>query len=610
MDERYERRFRSYCDELQSLYGRLYGNRQESFRVLCGLMSSRYEERKTALRALDEARLQNPEWYMDRGMLGMMMYTDAFAGNLQGVKKKLDYIEECGVTYLHLMPLLDSPEGRSDGGYAVADFRKVNPKLGTMKDLEELCAACHEKNISVCLDFIMNHTSENHQWAKEAKMGNPVYQDYYFFFDSFDIPAQYERTVPQVFPTTAPGNFTWNSDTGKYVMTTFYPYQWDLNYANPEVFNAMADNLLFLVNQGIDVMRIDAVPYIWKQLGTNCRNLPQVHDIVRMIRIICQIVCPGVLLLGEVVMEPDKIVPYFGSVQKPECHMLYNVTTMATTWNTVATKDTRLLRRQMDIVSSLPRQYLFLNYLRCHDDIGWGLDYNWLKTQGMEEVPHKKYLNDFLTGAFAGSFARGELYNSDPTSGDARLCGTTASLCGLEKAAADGDKNEEEAAVRYDLMLHGYMFVQSGLPIIYSGDEIGQFNDYSYHDDPHKRQDSRYLHRGAFNWELAEKRRKKGTLQNRLFEGLKKLEAIRRGCAVFDMSADVASIDTWENAVLGIRRRKGNETLIALFNFSEYRKTAWIHEPGIWTDLITGETMEAKGVSVEAFGMLWLHRAG
>ena len=147
-------------------------------------------------------------------------------------------------------------------------------------------------------------------------------------------------------------------------MTTFYPYQWDLNYMNPTVFNDMTDNMLNLCNHGVDVIRLDAVPYIWKSLGTTCRNLPQVHTLVRIMRMACEIVCPGTLLLGEVVMEPSKVVPYFGTVEKPECHLLYNVTTMATLWHTVATKDVRLLAHQMRQVFSLPHAYTFLNYLR------------------------------------------------------------------------------------------------------------------------------------------------------------------------------------------------------------------------------------------------------
>lgn len=558
---------------------------------------------------MDRERAKDPQWYKGNRMVGMMMYVDAFAGDLNGVLKHLDYIEECGVNYLHLMPLLDTPEGRSDGGYAVSDFRKVRPDLGTMEDLECLAKECHKRGVSICLDFVMNHTSEDHEWARKAKAGDPEYQNRYFFYDNYDLPAQFERTVPEVFPTTAPGNFTWVQEAGKYVMTTFYPYQWDLNYWNPVVLNEMAQNMLNLVNRGIDVIRIDAVPYIWKQLGTNCRNLPQVHTIVRIMRIICEIVCPGVLLLGEVVMEPDKVVPYFGSVEKPECHMLYNVTTMAATWNSVATRDIRLLRQQMNVVSGLPKDYVFLNYLRCHDDIGWGLDYPWLKQFGIDEVSHKKYLNDFLTGQYPGSFGRGELYNSDPESGDARLCGTTASLCGIEKAAFEKDTEALEKAVRLDLMLHAYMLSQSGIPVIYSGDEIGQENDYTYHENPRKWDDSRYLHRGDFRWELEKKRSVKGSLQEKIFDGIRKLETIRAQYPVFCTDARVWTIDTWDDSILGLVREYGEEKVIALFNFSEFDKVAWINEEdGMYTDLISGRAMEAKGVEIPAYGVYWLMR--
>ena len=605
----YEARFNQYYDELKWLYCELYKNQDEALEQLCGQMYRFYTERKAALKRMDRERAKNPQWYKGNRMVGMMMYTDAFAGDLKGVLKHLNYIEECGVNYLHLMPLLDTPEGRSDGGYAVSDFRKVRPDLGTMEDLECLAAECHKRDVSICLDFVMNHTSEDHEWARKARMGDPEYQSRYFFYDNYDLPAQFERTVPEVFPTTAPGYFTWVADAGKYVMTTFYPYQWDLNYWNPVVLNEMVGNMLNLVNRGIDVIRIDAVPYIWKQLGTNCRNLPQVHSIVRIMRIICEIVCPGVLLLGEVVMEPDKVVPYFGSVEKPECHMLYNVTTMAATWNSVATKDIRLLRQQMNVVSSLPKDYVFLNYLRCHDDIGWGLDYPWLKQFGIDEVSHKKYLNDFLTGQYPGSFGRGELYNSDPESGDARLCGTTASLCGIEKAAYERDEEALKKAVRLDLMLHAYMLSQSGIPVIYSGDEIGQENDYTYHENPKKWDDSRYLHRGSFRWDLEKKRSVKGSLQETIFEGIKKLESIRAQFPVFCTDAEVWTIDTWDDAVLGLVRRSGEEKLIALFNFSEFDKVAWINEEdGMYKDLISGRKLEAKGVQIPAYGVYWLMR--
>ena len=607
-DNRFQKRLEKHHDELRWLYMELYDN-ADMFAELCTEMYHYYEARKDALKKSDQAREKKPDWYKKNDMLGMMLYIDNFAGDLEGVQKKLDYLMECHVNYIHLMPFLDTPRGRSDGGYAVSDFRKVQEHLGTMEDLDALAEACHEKGLNLCMDFVMNHTSEDHEWARRARAGEGEYMSRYFFFDNGEIPAQYERTVPQVFPTTAPGNFTWMEDIGYHVMTTFYPYQWDLNYGNPRVFNEMMYNFLYLANQGIDIIRLVSFLYIWKELGTSCRNLRQVHTIVRMMRMIGEVVCPGVLLLGEVVMEPEKVAPYFGTVEKPECHMLYNVTTMATTWNSVATRDVRLLRLQMDIVNRLPREYTFLNYLRCHDDIGWGLDYRWLMQFGIGEVSHKKYLNDFLTGQYPGSFARGELYNSDPVSGDARLCGTTASLCGIEKALYEKEEAALELAIRLDLMLHAYMFTQSGIPVIYSGDEIGQENDYTYHEDAEKQADSRYLHRGRFLWEQAEKRREAGTVQERLFHGIGRLEEIRMSQEVFDAGADVWTLDTWDDSVLGLVRTNGREKLVALFNFSESAKTAWINEDdGSYTDLISGKHREAKGVELPGYGMYWLLR--
>lgn len=601
----FQKRLEKHHDELRWLYMELYGN-DDMFAELCSQLYEYSEQRSKQLKKMDESREKDPNWYKKNDILGMMMYIDNYAGNLKGVEEKLDYLEECQVNYIHLMPFLDTPKGRSDGGYAVSDFRKVQPQLGTMEDLESLTQACHKRGMNVCMDFVMNHTSEDHEWAVRARHGEGEYMSRYFFYHDYSIPSQYEKTVPQVFPTTAPGNFTWLQEAGHFVMTTFYPYQWDLNYRNPRVFNEMVYNFLFLANKGIDVMRIDAVPYIWKELGTNCRNLPQVHSIVRMMRMICEIVCPGVLLLGEVVMEPEKVVPYFGTVEKPECHMLYNVTTMASTWHTVATGDTRLLKLQMDIVSGLPKEYVFLNYLRCHDDIGWGLDYGFLKQFGMNEVSHKKYLNDFLTGAFPEAFGRGELYNSDPTSGDARLCGTTASLCGIEKAAYERNDEALAQAVRLDLMLHAYMLTQSGIPVIYSGDEIGQENDYTYHEEPDRWGDSRYLHRGRFRWDLEAKRSETGTVQEKLFNGIGKLEKIRKGSPVFHTDAQVHTIDTRDDAVLGIVRENAGQKLTALFNFSAYEKTVYLEEGTGYTDLISGKKTKGSEVHVEGYGACWL----
>lgn len=604
----YTKRFDERYDELKWLYCELYNNNMEAFDWLCDSLYGYYQERNADLKKLDRSRVKNPDWYKQNDLLGMMMYTNAFAGTLKGVKEKLPYVKSCGVNYLHFMPLLESPKGRDDGGYAVADFRKVKPELGTMEDLENLTAECHRQGISCCLDFVMNHTSEDHEWARAARNGDPVARSRYFFYDDWFVPNIYEETVPEVFPTTAPGNFTWINDCNQVVMTTFYPYQWDLNYANPMVFNDMVGNMLYMANRGIDVIRLDAVPYIWKQIGTNCRNLPQVHTLVRMMRIISEIVCPGVLLLGEVVMEPSKVVPYFGTVDKPECHMLYNVTTMASTWNTIATKNVGLLKRQMDQVCALPKDYVFLNYLRCHDDIGWGLDYDWLAQFGIDEVAHKKFLNDYFTGKGYNSDSRGELYNDDPRLGDARLCGTTASLSGLEAGQYEANADKIEQAIACDLMLHGYLLAQSGIPVLYSGDEIGQTNDYTYKNDPDKCADSRYLHRGNFPWDKVEN---KDPVAMKIFDVLRHMEDIRASHDVFSCNANVYTIETGCASVLGIVREYAGHELRAFFNFSNMDQLIWTmpeDQADIYTDLISGKTLRELGAVMPRYGCWWFYR--
>ncbi len=606
----FEKRLSKYYDELKWLYCDIFHNDMQAFEYFCKMLQEYEEARSPELKDWDAKRTKKNDWYKDEKRLGMLMYVDCFGDNLEGVKSHLDYIKEVGINYLHFMPLLESPIGRSDGGYAVSDFRKVDPKFGTIEDLSDLSGECHKEGISVCLDFVMNHTSEDHEWARRAKNGEKEYQDRYFFYDNWDIPNEFEKTVPQVFPQTAPGNFTWCPEVGKVVMTTFYPYQWDLNYANPVVFNDMTANMLYLCNCGVDIVRLDATPYIWKELGTTCRNLPKVHSLVRMMRIAAEIVCPGTLLLGEVVMEPKEVVPYFGSVEKPECNMLYNVTTMASTWHTVATKDVRLLEDQLAKVFALPKEYIFLNYLRCHDDIGWGLDYDFLGRFGVTERAHKKYLNDFFRGYVYGSESRGELYNDDPRLGDARLCGTTASLCGIEAAEYELDQGKQKKGILLDTMLHAFLLTLSGIPVLYSGDEIGMLNDYTYHEDPLKWSDSRYLHRGKLDWESVKRRKKKGTREEEIFDAIQKLKKIRQSKKVFHSAADTWILPTGNDHVLGIGRYYKGEKLLAFFNFSPDPQKIYTNEQESYKDLVTGKKEEIKVLDamIAGYGFSWLYK--
>ncbi len=572
-----KKRFERCREELEWLFMELYDDRQ-ALSALEKTMAAFSEERPSALQKLDEQREQNPKWYRRGDMLGITMYADLFAGNLQKLAQKISYLQELGITYLHLMPLLQMPHPHNDGGYAVEDFDTVDPSLGTNEDLAMLTAKLRAAGISLCLDFVMNHTASTHRWAEAAKAGDEKYQAYYHVFPDRTIPDQYEQTMPQVFPNTAPGNFSWCEEMSKWVNTTFHTYQWDLNYANPAVFISMVESMLRLANLGVEVFRIDAVPYIWKELGTNCRNLPQVHTIVRMVRLILETVCPAVILKGEVVMAPKELAAYFGTPEKPECHMLYGVSTMVNLWGALATADTRLLKAQLDALHSLPENCFFVNYLRCHDDIGWGLDEAVEVQLGIDPQLHKEYLYRFYEGTFPDSWSVGELYNYDPVTRDARTCGTTASLCGMETAK---DQVQLETALRRDILMHATAAFLEGFLMLNCGDEIGQFNGWEYKNNPALAEDSRNLHRSSFGWEKAELRNIPGTLQNELWQrmlGIKEL----RNTEAFGSDAWVTTWDAHNNTILAVVRKCEEETLLGLFNFSGSFQTATLHSiPGI-----------------------------
>lgn len=586
----FARRLQERRDELEWLYMELY-DRRDMLDTLLERMREAYRQREQSLRRLDAKREQDPNWFRSGKMLGMTMYTDLFAGNLPGLEKKLDYLTEQGITYLHLMPLLKMPHPDNDGGYAVEDFDQVDPTLGTNEDLSRLTAAMRRRGMSLCLDFVINHTADTHPWAMRAKAGEQEYIDRYICFDTPDIPREMEKTIPDVFPETAPGSFIYQEDMKKYVCSSFHPYQWDLNYRNPAVFNDMVCSMLHLANLGVEILRIDAVPYLWKEMGTSCRNLPKVHTIMRMIRLITETVCPAVILKGEVVMAPKELAPYFGTQEKPECHLLYNASTMATQWSALASADVRQLKRQLDDLHSLPANCCFVNYLRCHDDIGWGLNEEFGRTIGIDPVAHKKYLYEFFEGSFPGSYARGERYNYNPATQDARTCGTTASLCGIEKGLCEEDESQVALGIQRDLMMHAAMMTMAGFPMLSSGDEIGQLNGYDYHDDPDRREDSRNLHRTRFNWDNAARRKEPGTVQQRIWDGLRQLENIRCGEPCFGPEACVTTWDTANRQVLALVRRTEGETLVGVFNFSGDIQTIHMDAlEGNFTDLITGET--------------------
>lgn len=607
-NESFEARLHARYDELKWLYIELYGRYDRLEKLVRG-MRAFADVRSEPLRALDEKRVRDSEWYRASGMLGLTLYTDLFAGDLKGLMGKIDYLTEMGVTYLHLMPLMKMPHPDNDGGYAVEDFARVDEALGSNEDLEQLTALLRERGISLCLDFVINHTADTHAWAMRAKAGEQAYVGRYICYDSYDVPAQYERTVPQVFPDTAPGNFTWNEQMKKYVLTTFNRYQWDLNYKNPEVFNEMAFAMLNLANMGVEVFRVDAVPYIWKELGTNCRNLPRVHTVMRMMRLIIECVCPAVILKGEVVMAPHEVAAYFGTGAKPECHLLYNVSGMVNLWAALAMRDARPLKMQLDAIHSLGGGVTFVNYLRCHDDIGWGLDEGAIRYIGLDPQKTKEYLYNFYSGNFPDSFARGETYNFDPETLDARSCGTTASLTGLERAMDMNDEAEKETALKRNLMMHAAMMSLAGFPMLSSGDEIGQLNDYRYKADPARAHDSRNLHRSTFDWKRAALRKEPGSVQQRIFSGLRAIEKERARHRCFDKRAYVSTWDSSNRAVLALVRAMDGERLVCLYNFSDYYQTAVLNAlEGEYTDLFTGRAFDGRSISLAPYEFGWFSR--
>ncbi|MCI9366715.1 MAG: amylosucrase [Oscillospiraceae bacterium] len=596
-----ERRLAARQDELDWLYMELYGDRAR-LDELKVMMSQVWRARSQALRRLDKKREAQPDWFRAGKMLGVTMYPGLFAGDLKGVEERLGYLKEQGITYVHLMPLLKMPHPDNDGGYAVEDFDQVDPALGTNEDLSALAAAMRRRGMSLCLDFVINHTADTHEWAMRAKAGEREYIDRYICFDSPDIPREMEKTIPDVFPETAPGSFIYVEEMGKYVCSSFHPYQWDLNYRNPAVFNDMVGSMLRLTNLGVEVLRIDAVPYLWKELGTTCRNLPQVHTIMRMIRLITECVCPGVILKGEVVMAPRELAAYFGKWDKPECHLLYNASTMAAQWSALASADVRQLKRQLDDLHALPAHCCFVNYLRCHDDIGWGLNEEYGKTIGIDPLAHKKYLYEFFEGSLPGSFARGERYNYNPATQDARTCGTTASLCGIEKGLYEGDESQVALGVQRDLMMHAVIMCMGGFPMLSSGDEIGQLNGYAYHEDPDLREDSRNLHRTRFNWEKAALRTQAGTVQQRIWDGLRRLEQLRAAHPCFGPESSVTTWDAHSRRVLALVRRTGEAELVCLFNFAGIPKSYALDAmEGEFADLIDGEAASCSAGVLEPY---------
>jgi amylosucrase len=523
---------------IHSLFHFLYGQR-EDFRAkmirLVEVMATQYILRSNELEELDVARERDHNWFLSQEWVGMALYSDGFAGDLRGFKERISYLQELGVNMVHLMPMLQCPAKASDGGYAVSNFRNIDPRVGSLEQLRETAAQMRKRNMLLTLDVVVNHTSDEHEWAQKARAGEQKYQDYFYIFDTRDIPDMFEETMPEIFPETAPGNFTWDATMEKWVMTVFNRFQWDLNYSNPDVFIEMLDIILFWANQGADIVRLDAVAFLWKKIGTTCQNEREAHLILQLMKDCCQVTAPGVLFIAEAIVAPVEITKYFGedAVIAKECEIAYNATFMALLWDAVATKNAKLLNQGIRSLPNKLDRATWLNYVRCHDDIGLGFDDQDIRAVNYDPIAHRRFLVDYFTGVFEGSPARGQPFGRNAKTGDARISGSLASLVGLEAALDKDDPEAIAEAVDVILLLHGMILAFGGIPLLYYGDEIGTLNDYSYLQIDAKAGDSRWLHRPLIDWDVAELRHKHGTVEQRLFDGIKKMIAVRKTIPAF-----------------------------------------------------------------------------
>ena len=523
-----EREFLAHAEQhlprLHDLFTRLYGERPDGLERLASVLDlarTSWTARPRTLKALDRERESTPDWFESERMLGGVCYVDRYAGGLSGIRESIPYFRELGLTYLHLMPLFESPEGESDGGYAVSSYRRVNPALGTMEELAALATDLRRAGISLVIDFIFNHTSNEHDWARKAIAGEPGYEDFYLIYPDREMPDAYEQTTREIFPDDHPGSFV-QLDDGRWIWSTFYHFQWDLNYANPAVFEAMAGEMLFLANQGVEILRMDAVAFIWKQLGTTCESLPEAHLLLQAFNAVLRMAAPGLLFKSEAIVHPDDVISY---ISPDECQISYNPLQMALTWEALATRDGRLLQQALERRHALPAGTAWVNYVRSHDDIGWTFADEDAAELGIDGYPHRRFLNDFYVGRAEGSFARGVPFQENPRTGDARVTGTTASLAGIEAGDAGGEDRV--------ILAHALALSTGGIPLLYLGDEVAQLNDYSYATRPEEAGDSRWVNRPFRPEQEYADRTDAGTPAGRVFSRLSRLTEVRRSTPEF-----------------------------------------------------------------------------
>ncbi len=608
---------------IHSLFQKLYGEREDfvaQAQKLVETMAMQYIKRPENLRRLDLAREKDYNWFLSQQLVGMALYCKGFAGNLKNLQEHLNYFQELGVNLIHVMPILPCPEGKSDGGYAVNDFREINPELGTLEDLRQLTAEMRERDLMLVLDVVVNHTSDMHYWAKCARAGEKKYQDYYYTFETRNIPDMFEQSMPEIFPETSPGNFTWDEEMGRWVMTVFNDFQWDLNYSNPSVFIEMLNIILFWANQGADVLRLDAVAFLWKKIGSTCQNEREAHLLLQLFKDCCQVTAPGVVYIAEAIVAPVEMIKYFGedAVIAKECEIAYNATFMVLLWDAVATKNTCLLNQGIKSLPVKLERATWLNYVRCHDDIGLGFDDRDIVRCDYEPARHRKFLVDYFTGQFEDSHARGLPFGQNKKTGDARISGSLASLVGLEHALETGDNKAIDDSIKMILLLHSMILSFGGIPLIYYGDEIGTLNNDSYRDDPLKAGDSRWVHRPWFDWQKAERRNSPATVEYKIFTALKQMISIRKEITVFAdfNNRELIEVENPHLFVFGrYHLQQPSEQVLVVANFSEHPQHLNLDDIGTWkaqygtlVDLYCGESPDIfkNSLVIPGYSFYWL----
>lgn len=535
-----------------------------------------WKDRPAALKRLDLQRDLEPDWFLRPRMAGYVFYLDRFAGTFKDLLQRLDYLEDLGITYVHVMPCLKPRPGDSDGGYSVMDYRQINPDLGTMADLEALTEALRARGMSLCIDLVLNHTAKEHAWAQAAARGDARYQDYYLMFDNPTLPRAYEKTLVEVFPDTAPGSFTEYPHFGKWVWTTFHEHQWDLNWANPEVFMEMVEVMLHLANRGVEVLRLDAVAFLWKRPGTRCQSEPEVHMLLQALRACCRIACPALIHLAEAIVAPPEMLPYLGRGRHDgkEANLAYHNSLMVQFWNALATRDTRMMRHVL--ASHFPERLTnatYATYIRCHDDIGWAVTDEDAAAVHVSGGAHRAFLSNFYEGSFPGSFARGALFQVNEATGDKRISGSFASLAGLERAGQD--PQAVAMAVERILLGHALIAAFAGIPLIYMGDELAMLNDDSYLQDPDHAHDSRWIHRPRMDWHLAQFRHSDDSPAGLVYRGTRAILARRRATEALHAGHGLRILDLGDAGLFAFARAAPSGVLLAVFNMTDH----WQHLP-------------------------------